>query len=396
MHIVIELVLLLISLSLAGMGIIAILNAITLPRLGKGKEAPQTAGGTEMEKTLISVLVPMRNEAGQIAETVRCWLAQDDPAFEVLILDDESDDGSAQIVRQTAGDDPRFSVIAGKPLPEGWLGKNWACHQLSEAARGEILVFSDADVHWQPSALRTLRAALQRSGADLYTVWATQETVTWAERLVVPMIALSVVGYLPALAVHHLPWASLAAANGQCLAFRRAAYEKLGGHAAVRDQMVEDVVLARRAKRMGLKLRMADGAGLIICRMYHHWAEVRDGFAKNILAGHGGTGFLLLSTLFHWLVFVFPWAWLALGWLGGYTFRYPLWTLALVGAGLGVRALTAAVTRQRVGDAFLMPVSVVLMTLIVGQALRWRWFGGAEWKGRRYRLDFHNAKPSSR
>jgi chlorobactene glucosyltransferase len=93
---------------------------------------------------------------------------------------------------------------------------------------------------------------------------------------------------------------------------------------------------------------------------------------------------LLLSALFHWLVFIFPWVWLVIGWIGGYTFRYPIWALALAATGLALRGLTAAVTRQRVGDAFLMPVSVVLMTLVAGQALRWRWSGGPAWKGRTY------------
>jgi chlorobactene glucosyltransferase len=382
--IVVELILLLVSLSLVVMGVIAVLNAITLPRLGKGLDSNPVEREESATLPLISILVPMRDEADVIANSVRAWLAQDDRAFEVLILDDASSDGSAEAARKAAKGDPRLTVIAGKPLPEGWTGKNWACHQLSEAASGEVLVFTDADVQWMPVALRHLRAAMDNTGADVYTVWPTQHTVTWAERLLVPMMALAIVGYLPAPAVHNLPWASLAAANGQCLAFRRAAYEKVGGHTYVRSQIVEDVVLARQAKRLGLRLRMADGAGLILCRMYRDWTSVRDGFAKNILTGHGGAGFLLLSALFHWLVFIFPWVWLVIGWIGGYTFRYPIWALALAATGLALRGLTAAVTRQRVGDAFLMPVSVVLMTLVAGQALRWRWSGGPAWKGRTY------------
>jgi chlorobactene glucosyltransferase len=390
MMIVVDLILLFISLALAGIGVITVLNAITLPRLGQGIDGGQIAAGLDLSITSsrISVLVPIRNEATVIAETVKSLLDQDDPNFEILLLDDESTDGSAELARQAGGGDPRLRILPGKPLPDGWLGKNWACAQLAEAARGEILVFTDADVHWiahqhpRPGALRILRRAIEQTGMDVYTVWPTQITVTWPERLVVPMMALATVGYLSFSAVQRLPWASLSAVYGQCLVFRRRGYERIGGHAAVKQDIVEDVGLIRLAKKQGLKLRMVDAAGQITCRMYRDWSSVRDGFAKNILAGHGGVIPLLLSAVFHWLVFVFPWVWSLIGWLGGVDNRYPSLALTLAAIGLAVRALTAKVTLQRAGDAFLMPLSIVLMTLIAGRALHWRWFGGAEWKGR--------------
>lgn len=391
--ILVDLILLLVTLSLAGIGIITVLNAITLPHLGQGMDGGSLAASADLSitSTRISVLIPMRDEAAVIAETVKNLLAQDDPNFEVFILDDESTDGSAEIALQAAEGDPRMRLIAGRPLPDGWLGKNWACAQLAEQALGETLVFTDAEVRWAsphhptPGALRTLRRAIEHTAVDVYTVWPTQITETWTERLVVPLMAMAVLGYLPVSSVHNLPFASMSAANGQCLAFRRKAYERLGGHASVKGDIVEDISLARLAKRSGLRLRMADGAGLISCRMYRDWPSVRDGFAKNILAGHGGVIPLLLSALFHWLVFVFPWVWVCLGWLGGSSQRYPTWALTLAATGLAVRALTAKITLQRVGDAFLMPLSVALMTLIAGRALRWHWFGETQWKGRTYK-----------
>ena len=117
--------------------------------------------------------------------------------------------------------------------------------------------------------------------------------------------------------------------------------------------------------------------------MYQNWSEVRDGYAKNIIAGYGNSVFwLAVATVFHWLIFLLPWLWLALGWLGGLP-GWPLWPLLLVGLGVGIRMLTAAVTRQRLGDAFLLPVSTLLMTRIALQAVWWRWrYGGPRWKGR--------------
>ena len=172
----------------------------------------------------------------------------------------------------------------------------------------------------------------------------------------------------------------MTAATGQLLAFRREAYPAIGGHATVRDKILEDVLLARQVKRQGL----VDAAGLISCRMYHNWPQVRDGFAKNILAGHGDRVlWLALAAVFHWLIFIVPWLWLALGWIDGGPFGWPVWPLTLIGLGIGVRALTAAATRQNLGDALLLPVSTLLMPRIAVQAIWWHWrYGGPFWKGR--------------
>lgn len=363
------------SAALSAIALIATLNALTFPRLRPERPAQQPR---------VSLLVPARNEAPTISETVRALLAQAYPDFEVIVLDDGSDDGTAQIAREAAVGDSRLRVLPGAPLVNGWLGKPWACHQLAQAASGAWLIFTDADVRWKPDALAALVAQAERRGADMLTVWPTQATVTWAERLTVPLMALVVMGYLPELLVRFAPWSIFAAANGQCVAFRRSAYARVGGHAAVRNAIVEDVALARATKRRGLRLVMLDGNGLITCRMYTEWPSVRDGYAKNILAGHGGMLALMLSTVFHWGIFLAPWLWLATGWMSDLGPHYPEWPLALIALGVGVRALTASATHQRVVDALLMPLSVLLMTAIAVQAVWWQWrYGGPRWKGRR-------------
>ena len=373
----------LVSLALVIIAGVAVLNTLCFPRLRVGgRPDPKLEGG------IVSVLVPARNEAGQIGSTVEHLLAQEGVDFEVLVLDDHSSDGTGKAAQEAGRGDARLRVIAGKALPPGWGGKNWACHQLAGEARGAWLVFTDADVRWSPGALRALIGWGERSRADMLTVWPTQETRTWGERLVVPLMALTVWGYLPVLAVHWIPWPVFSAANGQCLVFRRGAYERVGGHQAARGAIVEDMALAWKIKASGGRLRMADGAGMIACRMYRGWQEVRDGFAKNILAGHGNSLFwLACSTVFHWAVFVAPWLWLGLGWIehswpGGLATGWPLWPLALVVLSVGSRALSAAATGQRVMDAVWMPVSVVLMTRIAARAVEWKFRGGPQWKGR--------------
>ncbi len=349
-------------------GITAISNALLFPRLKRA---------VPNESPLISILIPARDEAAVISETVRGILAQTYTNFELIVLDDNSSDGTGARACAAADGDPRLRVLNGAPLPEGWGGKNWACHQLSEAARGTWLLFTDADVRWQPEALGALAAQMARTRADLLTVWSTQITQTWAERLIVPLMAFAIFAYLPVIMVHHTRLMIFAAANGQVMLFRREAYQKIGGHAAVRAKVVEDVALARRIKAAGLRLRMFDGAGLIGCRMYNGWAAVRDGFAKNILAGHGNSlPFLLISTVLHWFAYVLPFVWLVFS-------NFALLPLLLCLGVIALRMLTAASTRQRLLDALFMPLSVILMTRIAAQAIYWRLrYGGVQWKGR--------------
>ncbi len=401
------------AVALIGIAAIAILNALTFPRLKspeerpsglswlpplhiRGQSAPSSlcpagAGSRVGQREWLesrrissprqangrlSVLIPARDEAAVIGATVRALLAQADIALELIVLDDGSTDSTAEVALAAGNGDPRLRVMTGAPLPDGWIGKPWACQQLSQAASGDWLIFTDADVRWLPGSLAALMAEAARSRADLLTVWPTQIAETWGERLVVPLLAFVILGYLPVVGVHRTRVSSLAAANGQCLAFRRAAYEAVGGHAAARGEIVEDIALARRVKAAGLRLRMADGAGLIVCRMYAGWPAVRDGFAKNIIAGYGDSAAaLIVATLFHGLILLAPWLWLAVP-------GRALFALALIALGIGARALTAAVTRQRIGDALLLPLSALLMTAIAGRALWWRWRGGVRWKGR--------------
>lgn len=392
----------------------AVSNARLFPRLQP--VPPRTNPDDYANSTglpAVSVLIPARNEQHIIGSTVTALLTQTYPHLRVAVLDDLSTDGTAEVAQAAAAQATaahvtaeaglrlyakpdtttpaaNFQLLCGQPLPSGWAGKNWACHQLAEHAAAQdadILLFTDADVQWQPEAVAAVVAEFQRSGADLLTVWPTQTTITWGERLTVPLMALVVLGYLPLALAQDFYHPLAAAANGQCLVFDRRAYTQIGGHAAVRSAIVEDVRLAQHIKAAGLHLRMADGNRLVGCRMYAGSRAAIDGYTKNILAGHGNQVLLLLlSTLFHWAIFIWPWLWLILGSpsLGVWNLpAWPLWPALLVSAGLLARAVTAAATQQRVADALLMPVSVLLMTWIALRALWWRWrYGGVLWKGR--------------
>lgn len=363
---------------------VSVLNALTFPRLSRAPKIPEN-----WKPPRVSVLVPARNEAEVIGNTVKAILGQEYPGeLELIVLDDGSSDGTAQIAIQAASGDPRLRLVSGASLPAGWTGKNWACQQLAGEATGDLWVFADADVHWGRGALASVVRWMAHSRADCFTVWPTQETQTWSERLVVPMMMFAVLAYLPEVCVRFVPWPVFAAANGQFLAFRRDAYELAGGHAAVRSSVVEDVSLAWQVKRKGLRLVMSLGDGLIYGRMYRNWKQVRHGFAKNILAGHAGSpAFLLFSAVFHWTLFILPWVALLVCQIMPANQICNFLTeisLAMIALGVGVRLLIAAATRHRLMDALWLPVSVGLMTVIAAQSLWWHYrYGGPQWKGRR-------------
>lgn len=356
--------------------LIAILNALTFPRL-----KPALA---KADSPHVSILIPMRNEADIIADSITSLLAQDYPNLEILLLDDHSSDGSAEIAINAGAGDPRLRVFRGEPLPSGWLGKVWACDQLSRKANGDYLLFADADVRWQPNSISALMAEATRTNADLLNAWTTQISNTWGERLIVPLMAFSIHAYLPVLATHHLRWKVFVAANGQCLLFRRDAYKTIGGHAAIRNNILDDMSLAYAIKQNRLRFRSVDANGFIHTRMYQNWSQVRDGFAKNILAGHGNTVlFLLISTVFHWWQFILPWVLLIISLVdSGWSSASANWMMLVV-ISILTRALTATVTRQKSVDSILLPVSVFLMTVIAAQSIHWHFTGGPTWKGRR-------------
>jgi chlorobactene glucosyltransferase len=373
-----EYVLIFVSVVLVVISLQAVLNVLIMPRLKVYKKL--------QEAPFVSVLIPARNEVNVIADTVRSILVQNYPNYEVILLDDNSSDGTGEIATLVAQDIERFKVIQGTSLPTGWAGKNWACQQLAQHAKGDILVFTDADTRWQPDALNALITQMHHAKVDLYTVWSSQKTVTWSERLIVPLMAFVILSYLPIIMTHFSPFSVFAAANGQCMAWRRKAYEKVGGHATVANNVLDDVTLAREAKKRGLSLRMADGNYLINCRMYQNWAEVRNGFAKNILSGYGNSVIILLiATLFHWVIFLLPFLWF-------FNEQTRLWGICCILLAMITRALTAKFTHQNIWDALLMPISVLIMTRIAFHAIYWRFRGGVQWKGRT--ISQSNPQPS--
>jgi chlorobactene glucosyltransferase len=285
--------------AIAAMLAVALVNVLGFPALGKR--------GTSHSRPGVSVLIPARNEERTITAALTSLLAQDYPDFEVLVLDDDSADSTAGIVADVAWRDPRVRLLRGAPLEEGWGGKAFACHQLAREARGELLLFVDADTQHGSASIAAGVNALQSAGADLLSVIPHQRMVTFWEKVLLPLLAFSTFCYLPMFLIRRTKDPRLAMANGQYMLFRRAAYDAIGGHAAVRTALVEDVWLARLVKEKGLVLEVMDGGSEVSCRMYSSLRGIWNGFSKNLFAGFRySLPAMLAVALFNLVVSVVP------------------------------------------------------------------------------------------
>ena len=331
----------------------------------------------EREQTRCSVLVPARDEAQRIAPCIRALQASEDVDLEILVLDDGSTDGTARVVRETAGEDPRVKVLEGAPLPDGWLGKPHACAQLAEAASSDVLVFVDADVVVAPHAVAATVAMLASTPLDLVCPYPRQEARGLGPRLLQPLLQWSWLTFLPLRIAERFPRASLVAANGQLAACTAEAYRRVGGHAAVGSAVLDDIELGRAFVRAGLRAGVVDGTELASCRMYGSWEELREGYTKSLWAAFGSPAgaagtLALLSSLY-----VLPVAAATLG-----RGRTRLWGLAGYSAGVAGRVVSARRTGGSSVDALAHPASIVVLAGLTVASLRGRARGKLSWRGR--------------
>lgn len=331
-----------------------VVNWRTFPRLRPSERA---------DLSRVSVLVPARDEAATLPHTLPLLAAQG--AGEVLVLDDGSEDGTAEVAAAVAG----VQVLAGRELPPGWLGKAWALHQLAEAASGEWLVFTDADVHWEPGALAGFLDELEAQESRVGSIFPSQDTRTWGERLTVPVIDEVLLSGLPYPLLHAQVSPLAVAANGQAIAIHREIYDAIGGWESVRGRIVEDVAFGRLARRQGNEVALALGDGTVHTRMYRGYREVMAGFGKNLLTAHAGRRSLLVADIaWHLAAYTLP-ALLAP--------RSRAWRLPLA-LGVAQRALVAATTTRHPAEALLAPLLPVAGLPVAAGALRRR----QRWKGR--------------
>jgi chlorobactene glucosyltransferase len=334
---------------------------------------------------LVSVILPVRNLVSTGRACLDSLLAQDYPRQEILVVEGGSDDGTGEVL-ETYGD--RIRLIEEPPLPEGWVGKNWACKQGAAQARGDILLFTDGDTVHSPELLRRTVAYLLAEDLDLLTLYPHLLVESFWERTVLPFM-IFLIGISHRGAWVNRPDKRWAVANGQYLLFPRASYEAIGGHDAVYDRVDEDYRLALRVKKAGRRLCMADSRQRLRVRMYTSLGALWQGFTKSAFPGLDfRVRRIALNTAGLFFGMLLPLLLLSAG-LVLFLLQGP--TLVLwAGAGLmgliWIRvALAYAFLKVPVAYAFLAPVAtVVVMGILIDSARRYLREGGVSWKGRMY------------
>jgi chlorobactene glucosyltransferase len=357
----------------------------TLPALARGYEGAESG-------PLVSVVIPARNEARNIETVLRSVTATEGVAFEVIVVDDRSDDGTADLAgRVSPGRARRLNVLSGDPLPDGWFGKPWACHQGAAEARGEVLLFTDADTVHGPGLMARALAGLDEDRADALTVIGRQLMGTFWERLVQPQVFMGMLLRYPRQ-TEPLPaerWRD-AIANGQYIVIRSDVYDAMGGHETVRGEVVEDMKLAQALVRAGRRLSVRRAEDAFATRMYRSLGELVEGWSKNLLLGGLETlppGWLravapalaIAAGVAAWLV---PVTVMVAAWLGLVGEAALLWSQLVVGMSI---VFWAAIS-VRFGASPFYGLGYPLGAAVVFWILVRAWVRGrrVRWKGREY------------
>jgi chlorobactene glucosyltransferase len=371
---------------------------LSLPRLANTR--PNLTHAPLAEGALVSVIIPARNESATIQTVVRSVLGSTYRPLELLVVDDGSTDDTAAVVAQLAAEDPRLRLVPGEPLPPGWYGKPWACLQGYRAAKGELLLFTDADTKHQPELISRSVGALRAEGADILTVAPRQLCVTFWERVVMPQIwLLLALRYHPAR-VNRARRQRDVIANGQFILIPRASYVAVGTHEVVRGEVAEDLALAQAFHRSGKRIHFAFAERLMETRMYRSLPEIVEGWSKNMYLGgrRSFPGEPLLQALVPIMLMVSFAFWLV---------PPAAWALAGAHRGLGAAAVAATGLsalfwmliclgmRIPAWYGLLYPLGA-LTALGIGARSAWRGGRRVVWRGRAYGPSGVNADPPAR
>jgi hypothetical protein len=296
---------------------------------------------------MVSVCIPARNEEANIEACVRSVLANVDVAVEVLVYDDQSTDATPAILARLVAEDARVRVVPTQPLPQGWNGKQWGCERMGQAAHGQWVLFTDADVRFERDCVARTLARAESLGADLLSTAPRQVTGSWAEHAVIPLISFVLLSYLPRASMH------------------------------------DGIKMPRAFRRAGFRTDLFDGTDLVQCRMYRGFGQVWRGFAKNAYEGLGSPVLLLFVTLLHGCAVLLPWLTLALGLVDVAMSPWVPWVAALtIVAGFAQRIVLARRFAHAWASVALHPVGILMLTVIQWHSLWLHLTGRRAWKGR--------------
>ena len=334
----------------------------------------------------ISVLIPARDEAHGIKAAIRSVLASTGVDFEVVVMDDSSTDGTGAIVSDLAEQDSRVRLEQAPKLPPGWNGKQHACWSLAHAARYDLFCFMDADVRLEPEALERMAAYMVASNSALVSGFPRQETRTWMEWLLLPLIHFVLLGFLPMDRMRKTTDPAFAAGCGQFMMVGRGAYFAAGGHAEIKATMHDGLLLPKLLRQHGLRTGLADLTSLARCRMYRNAGQVWQGLAKNATEGIAAPVRILPISLVLALGQIVPYLLLVTLLLGrAVKPEVMVYVLVAVGSAWLPRVIAALRFRQDWRGAVLHPVGIAVLLAIQWYSLTRKLTGGAvSWKDRAY------------
>lgn len=324
----------------------------------------------------VSILIPARDEEENIIALLQSIKEQDYTNYEVIVLDDHSSDNTFSVVKNFCADNPQFSIIKGEKLPEGWLGKNYACHQLSEIATGKYLLFVDADEQIKIGLINSLIYRMELGQLTLLSLFTNQQMLSIGEKLTVPLMHFILLNLLPLRLVKLSKNPAFSAASGQCMFFNAANYQENKWHRLVKGQVVEDVELLKLVKQEKYKAEALLANGMIYCRMYKNLNECLNGFSKNLLAGFGNNIIILL--LYQLLVIIGP---LVLV----FNFNITLLILPITLIVLSRLMISYLSGQNAFINIILHPIQMLFFLIISIISIKKHIFKTGTWKGRRIR-----------
>jgi chlorobactene glucosyltransferase len=368
-----------ITFSLIVIAMVSLYNLFTFVRVKRVLEI-------DYQDPFISVLVPARNEERGIRECIDSLCNQVYSSYEVLVLDDGSTDSTPDILKELKEQYPdTLTIITGSSLPNEWVGKSHACHQLSMKAKGEYLLFTDADTIHSPYSLLSLVRTSRHYQADLLTAVPNQKMSSFWEHLMIPFMHVLYHGYLPNSMIYSNHDSRFSAANGQVMLFRYDAYQEIDGHKSVKTSLVEDIDIAKKIKQNKSKVVLANAIDVVSCSMYSGFDEVFMGFSKNFYSGLSEKFSIFFFFIFHlFTAYVLPPIIVIFALISGNA-ELMQWGLLLTILGMFIRLSSTIQFSLPFFHVFLQPLSALFAIVIAGNSFLWSLpNSGRKWKGRTY------------
>jgi chlorobactene glucosyltransferase len=350
-------------------------------------KSPRTDSKVPDSKPLISVLVPARNEESNIRTCLESLQKQDYPNFEIVVLDDNSEDHTAEIVREMAAEDSRVRLVSGEPLPEGWAGKPHACQQLAGHARGSWFLFVDADTNHASYMLRGVIALAHEMKTSLLSGFPRQLASSLPQKMVVPLIYFVILGWAPLWWIHRSKTPLASVAIGQFLLFSRQEYWRIGGHEVVKNRILEDIWMGIEVAKRGGRHLAVDLSSVVSCEMYPTPGAMLHGLVRCIYSVMAMSPLILLVCMvIAGFAYIGPFYWL---WDGFIVNAAPFVWQTLIVTQLAIlffmRLLVDTRFKEPTISTWLHPFGITYLVVLVVYSI-WRWVIGAgvSWKERAY------------